>query len=338
MKILVPELMHPASLKRLRVEHDVHYDPTLFMRPRELHHLAQDTEVLIVRNCTQVRGDLLIALYKARVVACLDGGLDNIDSEGCRRLGIEVIAASDANARSVAEYVITCAMMLLRFSHYSVSEDTMLGRWNRPSVSEGFEIAGKTMGLIGFSSSGRLAGLLASRLDMHVMAYAPNEHLKADEYPCEFVALDDLLCTADVISIHCPLTPETRGLLNEERLAKMWPGAVLINATQGGIVDEPALATALKNKQISAAALDVFDEEPLSRESYLFGAPNLFLSPRIAGATADSELSTCERVVDRVLAFAHTTSAKRLHMELSKPNKSHLCARPPNAEKLLLGA
>lgn len=337
MKILVPELMHPASLKRLRVEHDVHYDPTLFMRPRELLHLAQDTEVLIVRNCTQVRGDLLIALCKARVVACLDGELDNIDIEGCRRLGIEVIAASDANARSVAEYVITCAMMLLRFSHYSVSEDTMLGRWNRPSVSEGFEIAGKTMGLIGFSSSGRLAGLLASRLDMHVMAYAPNERLKADEYPCEFVALDDLLCTADVISIHCPLTPETRGLLNEERLAKMWPGAVLINATQGGIVDEPALAAALKNKQLSAAALDAFEDERLPRESYLVGAPNLFLSPRISGSTADSELSACDRIADRVLALAHTTSAKRVRTQSFGSNKSHLCACPPIAEKFCLG-
>lgn len=309
MKVLVPELMHPVSLKRLRVEHDVHFDPTLFTRTDELLHAAQDADVLIVRNRTQVRGDLLSALHRCKAVGRLGVGLDNIDVEGCRSRGIEVIPAFGANARSVAEYVITCAMMLLRHSHYNVSENIGRGLWTRPKAPEGFEIAGKTMGLVGFGSIGRLTGLLASRMDMRVIAYDPSAAQEVRDYPCEFMTLDELLSSADVVSLHVPLTDETRGLLDEERLSMMWPGAVLINAARGGIVDESALAAALQNKRISAAALDVFDDEPLPSGSCLAGLPNLLLTPHIAGVTADSELRVCELIADRVLALAQVSNA-----------------------------
>lgn len=304
MKILIPELIHPRSLERLAAEHDVTFDPTLVERPSELMAAANDAQALIVRNRTQVRGDLLEALGQCRAVGRLGVGLDNIDVPGCQARGIEVVPAFGANARSVAEYVITCAMLLLRYSHYGVSNALAEGKWARPSKPEGREIAGRTLGLVGFGSIGQLTGRLASRLDMHVVVHDPAFKPKAAlDFEYRMLALEELLSVSDVVSIHVPLLPETRGLINAERLAMMRPDAVLINAARGGIVDESALSQALSEGRLRAAALDVFDDEPLPGGSVLAGAPNLLLSPHVAGVTSDSELRVCEFVTDRILAL-----------------------------------
>ncbi|SCK19862.1 (S)-sulfolactate dehydrogenase [Variovorax sp. HW608] len=307
MKILIPELIHPRALERLRAAHEVVFDPTLFARQSELLAAAQDAHALIVRNRTQVRDDLLDALSKCRAVGRLGVGLDNIDVPGCRARGIEIVPAVGANARSVAEYVVTCAMLLLRYSHYSVGSSLADGRWVRPARPEGHEVAGRTLGLIGFGSIGQLTGRLASRLDMRVVAHDPS--LRADapiDFECQMLPLDTLLATSDVISLHIPLMPETRGLINAERLALMQPGAVLINAARGGIVDEAALAHALLEGRLRAAALDVFEDEPLPSGSVLAGVPNLLLTPHVAGVTADSELRVGELVAERILTLLKT--------------------------------
>src|SRR5690606_30290951 len=155
------------------------------------------------------------------------------------------------------EYVITCAMMLLRYSHYSVSSALADGRWLRPASPEGCEIAGRTMGLIGFGSIGQLVGRLASHLGMRIVAYDPAlRSVKSLDFEYGMLPLDELLAQSDVVSLHVPLTPETAGLINDERLARMRPDAVLINAARGGIVDEAALARALSQGRLRAAALD----------------------------------------------------------------------------------
>lgn len=302
MKILIPELMHPRALERLRDEHEVLFDPTLFTREAELLDAARDADAMIVRNRTQVRGKLLDALGQCRAVGRLGVGLDNIDVPACQARGIEVIPAVGANARSVAEYVVTCAMLLLRFSHYSVSDALADGLWIRPSTPEGHEARGRTLGLVGFGSIGQLTGRLASRLDMRVVAH--DAAFRPDtpfDFRCEMLPLDELLAVSDVVSLHVPLVPQTRNLINAERLAMMRPDAVLINAARGGIVDEAALARALTEKRLRAAALDVFDDEPLPGGSVLAGVPNLLLTPHVAGVTADSELRVCELVAERVL-------------------------------------
>ncbi|WPH23075.1 hydroxyacid dehydrogenase [Variovorax paradoxus] len=307
MKIVIPELIHPQALERLRAEHDVVFDPTLFTRRSELLAAAQDAHALIVRNRTQVRDDLLEALGKCRAVGRLGVGLDNIDVPGCRARSIEVIPALGANARSVAEYVVTCAMLLLRYSHYSVGSALAEGRWTRPAKPEGHEVAGRTLGLIGFGSIGQVTGHLASRLDMRVVAHDPSFRTQAMyDFECQMLPLDALLATSDVVSLHLPLMPETRGLINADRLAMMQPGAVLINAARGGIVDEAALAHALSEGRLRAAALDVFEDEPLPSGSVLAGAPNLLLTPHVAGVTADSELRVGELVAERILALLKT--------------------------------
>ncbi|WP_316155111.1 hydroxyacid dehydrogenase [Cupriavidus sp. BIC8F] len=302
MKILVPEAMHPISLQRLRIEHDVKHDPTLFTRGPELVEAARDADVLIIRNRTQVRDDLLAALMRCRAVGRLGVGLDNIDVEGCRAKGIKIIPAFGVNARSVAEYVVTTAMMLLRRSHYGVSAGMAAGEWPRPASPEGFEIEGRTLGVVGFGSIGQLTGHLADRLGMRVVAYGHTSGSRAPgDFECKMLPLEELLACSDVVSLHLPLTPETRGLIDERRLSKMRPGAILINAARGGIVDEVALAQALHKGHLHGAALDVFDTEPLPSGSALADAPNLLLTPHIAGVTADSEFRVCEYVADRIM-------------------------------------
>ena len=302
MKILIPELIHAQSLERLRAEHEVVFDPTLFLRHDELLIQAQDADAIIVRARTQIRGDLLDALKVCKAVGRLGVGLDNIDVPACQARGIEVIPAIGANARSVAEYVITCALLLLRYSHFSVSHALSEGQWTRPAIPEGYEVEGRTFGIIGFGSIGRLTGRLASRLDMRVVAYDPSPlPAAASDFECQMLTLDEVLACSDVVSLHVPLLPETQGLINADRLALMKPGSVLINAARGGIVDEPALAQALKAGHLQAAALDVFDDEPLPSGSVLAGVPNLLLTPHIAGVTADSELRVGELVSDRIL-------------------------------------
>jgi len=304
MKILIPEFMNPQSLARLRAEHEVVFDPTLVDRQVDLVAAARDAHVLIVRARTQVRGALLDAMGKCRAVARLGVGLDNLDVAGCRARGIEIIAALGANARSVAEYVVTCAMLLLRHSHYSVSRAIADGCWQRPAIPEGREAANRTIGLIGFGSIGQLTGQLASRLGMRVVAHDPSlRNAAAIDFACQMLPLDALLAASDVISVHVPLGPETRGLINADRLAMCKPGAVLINAARGGIVDEAALAAALSAGHLRAAALDVFENEPLPPGSVLARAPNLLLTPHVAGVTADSELRVGELITDRVLAL-----------------------------------
>jgi len=301
MKILIPELIHPQSLKRLCAEHEVVFDPALFMRHAELLTQAQDAHAIIVRARTQVRGDLLDALRECSAVGRLGVGLDNIDVQACQARGIEVIPAIGANARSVAEYVITCALLLLRYSHYSVSSALGDGQWIRPAKPEGYEVAGRTLGLIGFGSIGQLAGRLASRLDMHIVAHDPSLRSASIDFECQMLSLEEVLACSDVVSLHVPLLPETRGLINAHRLSLMKPGAVLVNAARGGIVDEAALARALAKGHLRAAALDVFEDEPLPSGSVLERTPNLLLTPHVAGVTADSELRVGELVVDRVL-------------------------------------
>lgn len=313
MKILIPELIHPRSLERLRAVHEVVFDPTLFAQEAALLAACRDAHALIVRNRTQVRGELLDALGECRAVGRLGVGLDNIDVAGCHARDIEIIPAVGANARSVAEYVVTCAMLLLRHSHYSVSDALADGCWVRPARPEGREVGGRILGLVGFGSIGQLTGRLASRLDMRVVAHDPSFRSETPlDFECEMLPLDQLLSISDVVSLHIPLMPETRSLINAERLALMRPEAVLINAARGGIVDEVALARALTNRDLQAAALDVFDDEPLPGGSALAGVPNLLLTPHVAGVTADSELRVGEMVADRVLECLKE-GPRRLH-------------------------
>lgn len=290
MKIVICEFMDDASVKDLQRQFDVVYDPQLVDQPQELMRELADAKALIVRNRTQVRGELLAAGRQLRVVGRLGVGLDNIDVAACEARGIAVIPATGANALAVAEYVIATAMVLLRGAYLS-SGAVGTGKWPRVALSEGRESAGKTLGIVGFGGIGRLAAKLARSLGMRVIGYDPMLDAGAAvwrEHGTTCCGLDELLREADAVTLHVPLTDATRKLLDANRIGMMKPGAVLINTARGGIVDEAALAEALRAGRLGGAALDVFEQEPLPAGSPLAEVPNLILTPHIAGVTRES--------------------------------------------------
>jgi (S)-sulfolactate dehydrogenase len=256
-----------------------------------------------VRNRTQVRGALLDALMRCRVVGRLGVGLDNIDVAGCAARGIQVIPATGANALSVAEYVIGASLLLLRGAS-AATADVAAGRWPREALSGGREAAGKTLGLIGFGSIGQLTAKLALALGLRVIAFdamMDRDHPAFAAGNVAFAGLDELVRSADVISLHVPLVDATRGLFDAARIGSMKPGAVLINTARGGIVDEVALAAALRSGQLGGAAIDVFASEPLPAAAHFAGCPNLLLTPHIAGVSAESNQRVSALIAERLL-------------------------------------
>jgi (S)-sulfolactate dehydrogenase len=289
--VVVTEILDPAALAVLEQELKVHWDPELWNKRAELERLIRDLPGLIVRNRTPVDRGLIDMGAKLKVVGRLGVGLDNIDVAHCERRGIEVFSARGANATSVAEYVIAMAMTLLRGPAYLGSAQLIAGEWPREAFGKGLELAGKRLGIIGLGSIGSTTARKARGLDMTVAAVDPylpagneNWHLATK------LGLDDLLDTSDVVTLHCPLTPETRGMVGATQLARMRKGTILINAARGGIVDHPALATALRSGHIAGAAIDVFDDEPIRREEgqIFAGVPNVILTPHISGLTAEA--------------------------------------------------
>ena len=268
-----------------------------------LHALAADADALIVRNRTQVRGELLAALQRCRVVGRLGVGLDNIDVSACQARGMQVIPATGANALSVAEYVIASAMLLLRGAYWS-SAAVAAGTWPRNALCKGRELGGKTLGVIGFGHIGQLTAGLARGLGMQVLAFDAVLAAHDAVYAAAGVAavsLEDLVARADVITLHVPLVDSTRGLFGATRLAAMRPGAVLINTARGGIVDELALAQALRSGHLGGAAIDVFGTEPLPAQPHFEGCPNLLLTPHVAGVTSESNERVSSLVAAKVL-------------------------------------
>ncbi|MBG6070345.1 MULTISPECIES: hydroxyacid dehydrogenase [unclassified Polaromonas] len=292
MQIVISEFMDESAVAQLQAQHDVVFDPTLVDDMPRLLQLAQTADALIVRNRTQVRGELLAALARCKVIGRLGVGLDNIDVSACEARGMQVIPATGANALAVAEYVIGTAMVLLRGVYLS-SAAVASGTWPRPALSNGREISGTCLGLVGFGGIGRLTAKLAQGLGMTVMAHDPM--LAADnpvwaESGVQCASFEDLLSQADVVSLHVPLTPGTANMLSAERIAGMKPGAIVINTSRGGIADERAVAAALRESRLGGAAFDVFESEPLGAGSAWEGCPNAILTPHVAGVTAESNV------------------------------------------------
>ncbi len=308
MLIVISEFMDEAAVSSLQARFDVVYDPALVdERPRLMEQVAQ-ADALIVRNRTQVDQALVSAARRLKVVGRLGVGLDNIDVAACRARQVEVIPASGANAAAVAEYVIGTALMLLR-GQYASTDAVIDGKWPRAALSNGRELGGKTLGLVGCGYIGQLTARLARALSMEVIAYDPA--LTPDDpallqIGIRLTGLEDLLAVSDVVSLHVPLTEKTRRLLDRKRLASMKKGAILVNAARGGIVDETALVELLQAGHLGGAAIDVFAQEPLPAGSpfaALRGAPNLILTPHVAGVTQESNQRVSAMIAERVGEF-----------------------------------
>ena len=302
-RVVITEFMDERALVPLRAQHEVRYDPRLVDNAPRLLQEAATADAIIVRNRTQVRGDLLAALARCKVVGRLGVGLDNIDVSACEARGMRVIPATGANALSVAEYVVGTAMLLLR-GVYASTPAVAGGQWPRNALSNGREIGGKALGLIGFGYIGQLTARLAQGLGMTIIAFdammKPDNPVFANS-GVRCASLEDVIKSADVVSLHVPLVGSTRGLFDAARIAAMKPGAVLINTARGGIVEEVALGAALKAGRLGGAAIDVFGAEPMPVATHFQDCPNLILTPHVAGVTFEANERVSFLIADKVL-------------------------------------
>jgi (S)-sulfolactate dehydrogenase len=300
--IVISEFMDQVAIDSVLRGRDVLYDPKLVDNTDLLFAALKDCRALIVRNRTQVRGALLSAAPHLKVVGRLGVGLDNIDVDACAARNIAVRPASGANDLSVAEYVITAALLLRRRAWFA-SHRLRSGEWPRMELI-GAELSGARLGLIGYGAIARLTAAKAAALGMKVAAFDPL--LPAEHSAWTHVtrwSFEEVLAGSDVVSLHTPLTPQTRRMLDAPALGRMRKGAILINAARGGIVDESALAAALLSGSLGGAALDVFETEPLSSAAAAVfkDVPNLILTPHIAGVTEESNVRVSDVTARAVL-------------------------------------
>jgi D-3-phosphoglycerate dehydrogenase / 2-oxoglutarate reductase len=283
--VLIAEKLAPSVLDVFGEEVEVrHVDGT--DRSALLSEVA-NADALLVRSATQVNAEVLRATNRLKVVARAGVGLDNVEVPAATERGVLVVNAPTSNIVSAAEHAVALLLAVARRVP-AANQSLQAGEWKRSSFS-GIEINGKTVGVVGL---GKIGQLFASRLQAfgaEIIAYDPYvSAVHAAQLGIELVELDDLLGRADVISVHLPKTPETKGLINAERLARTKKGVIIINAARGGLVDEDALADALKSGQVGGAGIDVFVTEPTT-ESPLFGLPNVVVTPHLGASTSEAQ-------------------------------------------------
>ena len=241
-------------------------------------------EGLIVRSATRVTSAVLAAGARLEVVGRAGAGVDTIDVDAATERGVVVMNTPGGNTTAVAEHTLA---LLLALARRIPAADAALkgGRWEKSRL-QGIELFGKVLGVLGLGRIGSEVARRALGFRMHVIAYDPYLTREAAERQgVEAVELDDLLARADLITIHVPLTGDTRHLLGEDAFARVKPGVRIINCARGGIVDERALADAIRSGRVAGAALDVFETEPLPADSPLWARPDVTISPHISGLT-----------------------------------------------------
>ena len=305
--ILITEFMDEDAINLLKKKYDVYYDISLAEDSNSLVKLINKMKALIVRNKTLVTRELIENAPNLTCVGRLGVGLDNIDLNACEEQNITVYPALGANSHSVAEYVICASMLLLRKAYFKKNE-MIAGNWPRQE-SSGSEVYGKTLGLIGFGDIAQKTRDLALGLGIKTVAYDPYLDKDSNVWKeTKNLPLENLLSISDIISLHIPLTKETKNLIDEKKLRLIKNSSVIINTSRGGIIDENSLAKLLKENKIGGAALDVFNKEPINKVNAkkFEGLDNIILTPHIGGVTKESN----ERVSKMI--------AKKIDIHLSK--------------------
>jgi D-3-phosphoglycerate dehydrogenase len=292
---------------------DVFFSPP-YDAPEVVAKRAADLgiDAIMVRQ-GQINDLVIGASPKLKVIVKHGSGVDNIDLQAAARRGIPVLRALNANARAVAEHTIALALTLLK-EVLPLDAAVKRGEWPKPAFI-GRDIAGCSMGLVGFGAIGRETAALARAIGMEVMAFDPHASGGIAAAGIRDVGdLSDLLRSADIVSLHCPLTTETRHLINAERLALMKPTSFIVNTARGGIIDEDALYDALKAKRIAGAALDSFGSEPPPADNPLWTLPNLIAKPHIAGVTQGSARAMAEIAARHIISVldGHPPDAKSI--------------------------
>lgn len=300
-KVLVTDNIAPSGLDILRAADDVELDYRPGLAGEELLRAVAETDALITRSGTAVTPELVNAGTRLRIIGRAGVGLDNVDVDACTARGILVINAPTANIMSATEHTMAMLLALCRNipeAHASVKR----GEWTR-SKFLGTELDGKTLGIIGLGRIGSRVTTRAQGFGMRVIAYDP--YIADSAYQrvgAAKVTFDQLLQQADIITVHTPMTDETRGMIGRAELEKMKDGVIVLNIARGGIYEEQALADALNSGKVSGAAVDVYVEEPPGKDHPLLNAKNIILSPHIGANTVEAQdrvaVQTSEMVIE----------------------------------------
>lgn len=300
-KIVVVQPIHTQGMKILSEAGEVIIPQST--SDHEISKVGRDAKALVVR-LTNVPADLMDAMPSLKVIGRNGVGVDNIDVQAASARKIMVVNTPGTNSNSVAEYVISAFMFLMKRLG-SLDWHLRQGDWLYRDKCRGFDVEGKTIGIVGMGQIGSiLLRKCKTGLGMRTLVYDP--YLSAEQIQqsgaeaCASLGL--LLSQSDVVSIHVPLNEATSGLFNEELLSLMKKGAILVNASRGGIVEEEALTGFLQSGYLGGAALDVFAEEPPEVKSSIWGCPNLLVTPHIAGMTEDAAIRTAEAMCRDVAA------------------------------------
>ena len=303
-KILITEFIDSQSLQNINKKFDVIYKKDAWQNKDFLEKEIQKFDGIIVRNKTSLDKNILINASNLKFIGRLGVGLDNIDTEYCKKNNIIVQPATGMNSDSVAEYVVNSSLTLLKKSQI-INEQTLQGKWPRTSIVTK-ELKGKTLGLIGFGDISKKVLKLINVFDVACIAYDPFINSKQMEVDnVKKVSFDEILNLADIISIHVPLNKETKYLFDRQTFIKMKKQPIIINSSRGGIINEKDLIDAYRNKYISGFALDVFENEPINETFYkdISNDMNCILTPHIAGVTAESNLRVSNFIIDKTNKF-----------------------------------
>jgi D-3-phosphoglycerate dehydrogenase len=297
-RVLVTERLAQSGLDLLaQAGHEV--DVRLDLSPQELVAVMPGAHGLIIRSATEVTADVLAAGHDLVVVGRAGVGLDNVDVKAATDRGVMVVNAPESNILSAAEQAM--ALLLAQARNIPQAHAALIaGRWER-SKWEGIELHGKTLGIIGLGRVGALVGQRALAFGMRLVAYDPYVSAeRARRMSVELLSLEDLMAEADIVTVHLPKTPETVGLIGRDLLAKAKPGIRIVNTARGGIIDEEALAEAVRDGIVAGAGIDVFAKEPTT-ESPLFDLPTVVVSPHLGASTAEAQDKAGVTIAEQVV-------------------------------------
>lgn len=326
-RVVIADKLAANGVAVLKATRGLDVVETVGKGPDALREALADAAALIVRSETQVTAQLMAQAPRLRVIARAGIGTDNIDLPEATRRGIPVLTAPGANSNSAAEHAVALLLSLCR-KIPAAAQSMAEGKWDRKSF-EGTELRGKTLGILGLGRIGSMVAHLAKAFGMTVIAYDPFVSVShATALGVELLALEHVLPRADILTLHLALTDDTRHILNAARIGALRKGAMIVNAARGALIDDAALVAALEAGHLAAAALDVFESEPLPPDSPLRKAPNVILTPHLGASTREAQsrvaLETAESVRDALLkddlrAAVNLPGLAAAHVAASKP-------------------
>ncbi len=308
LRILVADAIAADGVERLREAGEV--DVATGLSPADLIARIAAYDALVVRSETKVTADVFAAAARLRVVGRAGVGVDNIDIEAATRHGVLVLNAPTGNTIAAAEHAV--AMMLALARNIPAADASLrAGRWERSKLM-GVELRDRTLGVLGLGKIGfEVARIAGEGLRMRVLAHDPLvTHERAEQSGAELVDMETLLAESDVLTVHVPLTDHTRGVIGAAELRRMRPGARVINVARGGIIDEAALAEAVRDGVIAGAAIDVFTKEPVPEGHPLIGVDGIIVTPHLGASTAEAQVNVAADVADQIVEYLHGGSPR----------------------------